>query len=405
MNDIFHSPYHHLLQGLTKCMQSDLNRVASGDLPLTLPVIPVDDVYSICHKAKDLIKDEPNVVHLTYPLTVVGDLHGHYLDLIRILQTYGLPVGRPYLFLGDFVDRGEFSLETIILIFLLKIMFSKNVTLIRGNHEFETLCYSGGFYSEIERTYHTNAPFYAFLDTFSVLPFAAIINKDILCIHGGIGPSMSSIQQIADLKRPLNDFGDDVIDSMLWSDPMAEIKRYEPSRRGSGFYFGQEAVDDFLLKTKMKKIIRAHECMPEGIDYMFDNRVITVFSASNYCGTVNNRSAVIVFKRDGTMNAKVYEPLPYLKRHFTQWVDENGDIVNPTRSSPTKAAPKKKSVVGASCSVSKFPTLLNQPTVTSPVGAPGSHSRLQLSKQKQKSQKSICASTSFIGKRSSKKFE
>ncbi len=149
--------------------------------------------------------EEPTVVRVASPVVIVGDLHGHVLDLIRILQYSGHPPKTKYLFLGDTIDRGEFSLETIILILLFKIVYPNDITLIRGNHEFSQLCNHSGFGEEVRATYYEPLALSNFFTVFSVIPLAAVIDDSTLCIHGGIGPDIHSLQDIEKISRPIFD--------------------------------------------------------------------------------------------------------------------------------------------------------------------------------------------------------
>lgn len=303
-----------LFNAFIKYLSTDAYRYASGleaFIPPTISPSQVTHLTSIC---EEIFKNEPVQLSVPAPCYVVGDLHGHFLDLLRILKKYGLPPDTTYLFLGDLVDRGSFSLETIMLIMVLKVKFPNNIFLIRGNHEFDDLCLRSGFYQELKQLYPTVDVYQNFSNMFSYIPISAVVAEKTLCIHGGIGPTLYSNRQLLELKRPITDFGDPIIDSVLWSDPVDNIENFEPSSRGSGYFFGASATQEFLNSTKMSRLIRAHECINDGAHHKFDKALITVFSASNYCGLINNLSAVVHITGPDDYEIITQPPLPYLIR-------------------------------------------------------------------------------------------
>jgi protein phosphatase len=180
---------------------------------LTLPILPLPILKCLCETVRESFKSEPMVLQIAGPVIVVGDLHGHLLDLLRTIRTFGPPPTRSYLFLGDLVDRGEFSTETVELIFVLKALFSKNIYCIRGNHEFDQMIEQGGFSDELCSIYHVPDAEPWILDAFSWMPIAAVIGKSVLCVHGGIGPEVQSIEQLAAIPRPLLDYDTEVVQS------------------------------------------------------------------------------------------------------------------------------------------------------------------------------------------------
>ena len=298
----------------------DIELYTSYKKPFSLPPITSSILQKLCFHVKNIFQIEPVLLNLKGTFVIVGDIHGHILDLYRIIKKFGLPDhdhNLQYLFLGDIVDRGEFSIESITLIFLMKALWPHNIFLLRGNHEFKTMCTQCGFLTNVIEYYSTYTVFDQFIDVFNYIPLAAILNnnKKILCLHGGIGPNLTTIDQISNLHRPIEEFGNSIIDSILWSDPAPDprITLYSPSSRGSGFYFGEKALCDFLNSNNVDIIIRGHECISDGISSLFQYHLITVFSASNYCGLVGNKAGTIYCGMD-FLNFQTYPPLPYLKK-------------------------------------------------------------------------------------------
>ena len=326
----------------------DVTLFASCKKELILPTIPLSFVNQLVEHVTELLKYEQSLLTLKAPITVVGDLHGHLLDLFRILKTCGSPEARQYLFLGDIVDRGEFSVETILLIYIMKACWPKNVYIIRGNHEFGFLCGQCGFFAQLSVVYGDANIFKLFLRSFSYLPLGALIDNNILCIHGGLSPDLLSISQIRNIHRPFDNFGTDpVIDGILWSDPSKDVTCFVTSPRGSGYLFGEDNTKKFLKNNHLKYIIRGHECVQEGFDILFDS-IITVFSASNYCGMVKNDAAFLNIKKDGTFEKKTLPTMDYLLRNFTFFRKEKPKQKTKTVKEPASArvvAPKPHVIV------------------------------------------------------------
>lgn len=293
--------------------------IMHGSATLELPTLQEPQLVQLINDSKELFINEDILLKITSPCIVVGDLHGHVLDLFRIIALNGLPDFKTYLFLGDIVDRGEFSLETLELILLLKVCYPNTVFVIRGNHEFSSLCSDNGFQNEINSAYPQSNIYSNFMDIFAYLPLAAIIDGDYLCVHGGIGPTVKSIEQILMTQRPIDDYNNEFIKSVLWSDPSDIIQYFHPSRRGTGYFFGEDALKKFLKENNMKILIRGHECVTQGVIIKFHDTLVTVFSASNYCGTTGNQAGIMNIKSKGKYEIQRFKPLRYITRDSTRF--------------------------------------------------------------------------------------
>jgi protein phosphatase len=302
-----------VLDAFLRVIPGRVDEYAKGTFPVEFPLVPGNVVETICYEAIQAFRREPNVLQLSGHIIVVGDLHGHVLDLYRILIAMGLPGPRTFLFLGDLVDRGEFSIETVLIVLLLKVLWPDNVYIIRGNHEFGMVCATGGFREQVLEMYSNEEIYDRLVATFDFLPLAAIVDRRILCVHGGFGPEFRSLDQIRNLVRPIHEFDDDLLAGLLWSDPRDECPTFEPSLRGIGWYFGSNAVKQILPRINMKMLIRAHECVANGYETRFDGLCGTVFSASNYCGTCENKAAVLRI-HTGEVCSVRFRALSYLKR-------------------------------------------------------------------------------------------
>lgn len=319
---------------------SDLNLYAKHKYLLRLPFPNPNLIRDLFIEVRNIFETEAVILDVHSPVVVVGDLHGHILDLYRILTIFGLPSQRRrYLFLGDFVDRGEFSIEVIIIVFILKVLFPDQIFIIRGNHEFEFLCSQCGFMTQMIDFFGDNTLFNECETTFEYIPLAARIDNKILCVHGGIGPEFTSVSQLYSIRRPIDDY-DGIIDSLVWSDPNADVENgeYKQSTRGSGYLFGEKAVDAFMANNpNIEMIIRGHECVNEGVHFHFNNKICTVFSASNYCGIVGNQAGVLELTGPMQYKSRQFPPIDWLYRADVLFCKESdiGDYLK-SKDNPNK---------------------------------------------------------------------
>ncbi|KAI7982307.1 Serine/threonine-protein phosphatase BSL1 [Camellia lanceoleosa] len=311
-------------QGLHKKIISTLLRPRNWKAPANRRFfLDSYEVGELCYAAEQIFMQETTVLQLKAPIKVFGDLHGQFGDLMRLFDEYGFPSTAgdityiDYLFLGDYVDRGQHSLETITLLLALKIEYPENVFLIRGNHEAADINALFGFRLECIERMGENDGIWAwtrFNQLFNYLPLAALIEKKIICMHGGIGRSIHSVEQIEKLERPITmDAGSIILMDLLWSDPTENdsVEGLRPNARGPGLVtFGPDRVTDFCKKNKLQLIIRAHECVMDGFERFAQGQLITLFSATNYCGTANNAGAILVVGRGLVIVPKLIHPLP-----------------------------------------------------------------------------------------------
>ena len=252
-----------------------------------------DDVFSIISGIRDIFENEPTLLKLQGKFNVVGDLHGHFEDICHIISKFGFPPDARYIFLGDLVDRGINSMSIVLSLYAMKVQFPNDIFIIRGNHESEKLSKTQGFFSELMMAYKDEAMYNAFLEVFNYTPLAALVNNNVLCVHGGFNGSIKSLSQIERIQRPITKVDGDFIASLLWSDPTEKIDDFQPSPRGLGVLYGQKAFQNFLKNTGVRYVVRGHECVKEGVKPMFDGKLITVFSASEYCGFIDNKAGVL----------------------------------------------------------------------------------------------------------------
>ncbi|CRG99042.1 serine/threonine protein phosphatase 8, putative [Plasmodium relictum] len=355
----------------------------------TFQICSYNDILLLCDEVAKLFKLENSLENVRLPCKVFGDIHGNLFDIMDFFNLYNWPMHNSlnelisinelinfeninyvktnenynycdkmrdeneemynasdikYVFLGNYVNRGDHSLEVICFLFSLKILFPKHIYLLRGNHEDRLFNYIYGFYKDIEVKMkknmetmglinyedevviaHSYELFNRINDALEFLPLSALLDKNILCIHGGIGDSVHNISDYINVHKPIlipqyvdrnnnnpNENIKKIIIDTLWSDPinyndehdMLLIKNsphYDiiPSNRGKiTFKFGKNRLYNFLKNNKLKMIIRGHECVHEGYKYMFKKKLLTLFSAKNYCKKYkNNASNAFIVKK------------------------------------------------------------------------------------------------------------
>ena len=246
----------------------------------------------LCNKLVELLSEESHVQPIEAPVIVCGDIHGQYYDLTNIFEKGGEIPKKKYLFLGDYVDRGYNSVETLEYLLCLKLKYPDYITLLRGNHESRQICFTYGFYEEITKKYGNANPWKYFNDVFDYLPLASIIEGKIFCVHGGLSPKICYIDQIRLLNRVQEIPHEGPFSDLMWSDP-DEVDGWQISSRGAGFLFGDKVVDEFNQLNDISLICRAHQLVNEGYKYWFDKKLVTVWSAPNYCYRCGNKAAIL----------------------------------------------------------------------------------------------------------------
>lgn len=312
-------------------------------------------LIDLCSDAQIIFEKEPNLLEITGDVIIVGDLHGSLHDLLRIIHFIKENKSK-VLFLGDYVDRGDYSLECVTILFSLKIIRPDDIYLIRGNHEFDSLCSQYGFKSDILAHHnrkkvknkgvitkkqqgedhfseyeeyladhndidcynYTENLYCAFINAFSYMPIGAILNGSTFCIHGGLSPKIEHTDCIVKkIQRPILNFEDnEVLSDLVWGDPSDNLScLYGENPRGRGYLFNRAAVMLFLMNNNFKRIVRAHECVKRGVHKHFNEKLVTVFSASSYDKNLGNSSAVLqLFQSDDKLEVHHFCPLERLPK-------------------------------------------------------------------------------------------
>ncbi|KZO95086.1 Metallo-dependent phosphatase, partial [Calocera viscosa TUFC12733] len=290
----------------------------TGKVSKSLP-LKTSEITSICLAARDIFLSQPTLIELSPPVKIVGDVHGQYADLIRLFEMCGFPPAANYLFLGDYVDRGKQSLETILLLLCYKIKYPENFFMLRGNHECANVTRVYGFYDECKRRASLKV-WKTFIDVFNALPIASIVASKIFCVHGGLSPSLNNMDDIRRIARPTDvpDYG--LLNDLLWSDPSDTAQDWEDNERGVSFCFGKRVIQDFLERYDMDLVCRAHMVVEDGYEFWNDRTLVTVFSAPNYCGEFDNYGACMSVSEDLLCAFELLKPLdgPALRKEMTK---------------------------------------------------------------------------------------
>lgn len=282
-------------------------------------------VLKIIHMATKIFQTEPNVLQVQSPVTVCGDVHGQLFDLFKLFEIAGDPKDVSFLFLGDYVDRGYYSLEVLLILYAMKINFPSTFAMLRGNHESGQMTSHFTFKSECLRKYSKEV-YNESLKSFSALPIVAIMNKQFFCVHGGISKDIKLISDIDAINRFVIDFpSSGPYCDLMWSDPSAKYdensskeKEYvENYERGCSYMYSYKAVTKFLQRNNLLSVIRAHQAQDKGYrmyavtEQSFPS-IISLFSAPNYCGTYGNKAAILKYDV-ATMNIRQFssQPEPY----------------------------------------------------------------------------------------------
>ena len=257
---------------------------------------------------------QPILLELITPIKICGDVHGQYYDLLRLFEYGGYPPESNYLFLGDYVDRGKQSLETVCLLLAYKIKYPENFFMLRGNHECSAINRIYGFYDECKKRFSVKL-WKIFTECFNCLPVAALLDEKILCMHGGLSTEMEKFDQIKKIVRPTDVPEQGLLCDLLWSDPDESAKDgFGENDRGVSVIFNGTVVKNFLKNNELDLICRAHQVVEEGYEFFADKQLVTVFSAPNYCGEFDNSAGIMIIDDSLTCSLKVLRPVENLKK-------------------------------------------------------------------------------------------
>ncbi|KAI3359530.1 hypothetical protein L3Q82_013930, partial [Scortum barcoo] len=275
------------------------------------------EIRGLCLKSREIFLSQPILLELEAPLKICGDVHGQYYDLLRLFEYGGFPPESNYLFLGDYVDRGKQSLETICLLLAYKIKYPENFFLLRGNHECASINRIYGFYDECKRRYNIKL-WKTFTDCFNCLPVAAIVDEKIFCCHGGLSPDLQSMEQIRRVMRPTDVPDQGLLCDLLWADPDKDVlgwgendrrcllhvrgrrggqifaqTRHGPNMQGAPAIVRSIVTFSCVASLKQKLFNFSLEVVEDGYEFFAKRQLVTLFSAPNYCGEFDNAGAMM----------------------------------------------------------------------------------------------------------------
>lgn len=267
------------------------------------------EAKALCVKAKEILIEEQNVQPVSCPVTICGDVHGQFNDLLELFRIGGKPPETNYLFMGDYVDRGYYSVKSVELLMCFKVRHKNRITLTRGNHESRQITQVYGFYDECLRIYGNANVWKYFTDLFDYLPLSALVEKQIFCLHGGLSPSIDNLNNIMDQDRVQEVPHEGPMCDLLWSDPDDRCG-WGISPRGAGYTFGQDISEQFNHNNGLTLIARAHQLVMEGYNWCHEKNVVTIFSAPNYCYRCGNQAAIMEIDEHLEYTFLQFDPAP-----------------------------------------------------------------------------------------------
>ena len=310
--------------------------LAQKSLPNKPPKLSKDMIIKLCDATQLIFTSEPTLLNIRGPCKIFGNLNGQFDDLIKLFEHFGYPEetlrgdieSHDYLFLGDYVDRGNRSLDLICLLFALKIKYPEQFHMIRGHHEDRAVNRILGFAEECEGkmgedSKSGNSIFGKVNTVFDCLPLAAVVERKLFCVHGGIGQNVLNLKQIDKIPKPIevchdiNQISRDqiLLNELLWTDPVQNLPNNDPENN-RGFFgcetirsnkFSMERITNFLVNNGLAMLIRSHEFVKDGYENI-DNKLITFGSCLDYCGKLKNAGGIMFVKKNSEVYPKMIIP-------------------------------------------------------------------------------------------------
>lgn len=285
--------------------------------PNKISELKFHNISQILDEAEEIFKEENLLLEFNLDdsrseIYVIGDIHGNLDTLLRLIEIIGKKNPEIVIFLGDIVDRGIKQLECLILILVLKIRYPNKYYLLKGNHETLEMNQSYGFFQDFMSKFNDQKKFDEILTLYNTLPFCALINKSILCLHGGIPDDFEILRKLKGLKpKDIVSVFKSIAKSLIqimWNDPKSGLKGFSESFRGPGIKnFGEDVFDGFMKEYNLNYLIRSHEIFPEGFRWFFKKRLLSIFSSANYRGKFAPNPASYAIIRNNLVIPKFVE--------------------------------------------------------------------------------------------------
>ncbi|KAJ5763568.1 Serine/threonine-protein phosphatase PP1 [Penicillium manginii] len=288
------------------------------------------EIRFLCTKAREIFISQPILLELEAPIKFFSSSFvrsvvistANTTTFCVCSNTVDSPPEANYLFLGDYVDRGKQSLETICLLLAYKIKYPENFFILRGNHECASINRIYGFYDDCGRPSPTAS---------TASPIAAIIDEKIFTMHGGLSPDLNSMEQIRRVMRPTDIPDCGLLCDLLWSDPDKDITGWSENDRGVSFTFGPDVVSRFLQKHDMDLICRAHQVVEDGYEFFSKRQLVTLFSAPNYCGEFDNAGAMMSVDESLLCSFQILKPAEKKQKYVYGSMSSSGSVTPPRK--------------------------------------------------------------------------
>ncbi len=283
--------------------------------PENISKLKIDEISKILKTVKNILEEENllikfNIKEKAEEVYVIGDIHGNLETLMKLVEIININNPKIVIFLGDIVDRGPKQFECLLIVLALKILYPSKYYFLRGNHETVEMNQYYGFFQNFIHRFNEKINFNEILNIYNVLPLCALINKTILCLHGGIPQNIDILERLEGFKG--KDFNrifksiEQGIFQIMWNDPKAELKGFSDSFRGPGIkFFGIDVFEKFMKVNALRYLIRAHECFPEGFKWFFNKKLLSIFSSANYRGSYPPNPAAYAIIRNNEVIPKL----------------------------------------------------------------------------------------------------
>jgi len=269
-------------------------------------IIEESEVKALCDKAREILAKEDNIKRVNPPVTIAGDIHGQFYDLNELFKIGGECPDTNYIFMGNLIGKGANCVETFLLLLALKVRYPDHMTLLRGNHESKAISQVYNFYNESLSKYGSANVWSYCNEIFELMNLAALVGDKIFCVHGGLSPAINTLDEIRQIDRKQDVPSEGAMCDLLWSTP-EDIEGWGVCPRGAGYIFGGSIVAQFNQVNNIDIIARGLSLVMEGYSPMFNDTLVTVWSAPNYCNRCGNVAAILELDKNLNRRYKIFK--------------------------------------------------------------------------------------------------